>query len=452
MSTRVRTIASTCVLTVVSVFFLLGSASAAPPNSGYATYSAAVPNGADGAVSMTAGFGDILYSSTGSSGITIPGGSSAIQPLTTPFAGFIGLSSSGQQYINTRLNNGATATNTYRFSHPTPNNGKWAVSLGDIDAERLTISATKANGSAATASEIGFQAQYNYNDPSDSTPHLSITQSGTTVVVEDLACPSSCDSVGISVWLKPSVSLSSLSIVALGKSGFPVYQTWFATQFTAVNGLVDPFQGVPAVNPTPIPPLTLDLVDLNGPGASDDVIIASTTSDSSGNYNFPAVYPDALGTYEIDATGPYGEVVGTVSVPATDGASAVTISTLVAPAEYEVSGTVSNGQGDPTAFDVEVRDSGGTVITQSDVQADGTFSLPFVPPASTLQLVVVGPSGEQSAPTALNTTMGNVSGLQLVAPSRLANTGFPLFPLVLGAFVLIFGGMFLTTSSRRTRR
>ena len=37
------------------------SASAVAPNTGYATYTAAVPNGAAGTVSMTAGFGNISY-------------------------------------------------------------------------------------------------------------------------------------------------------------------------------------------------------------------------------------------------------------------------------------------------------------------------------------------------------------------------------------------------------
>jgi hypothetical protein len=438
-------------LSIFTLFTFESSASAIAPDTGYASYTAAVPNGADGTVSMTAGFGNIAYSSSGSSGITIPGGSSAIQPLSTPFAAFIGLSSTGQQYINTRLNNGATATNTYRFLQNTPNNGKWAFSLGDVDAERLTITATKANGSAATAAEIGFQAQYNYNDPTDSVAHLTITQSGNSVVAEDPSCPTTCDTVGISVWFKPTVSLSYISISALGKSGFPVYQTWFATQYKPVSGHVDPFQGTPVVNPTPIPPLSLDLIDLNGPGNSDDVVVATTTSDTSGNYSFPSVYPEGTGVYEIEATGPYGEVIGKVAVPATDQVGVVTIPNFEAPAEYDVSGIVTNGQGDPTVFDVEVLDASGTVLTQTDVLADGSFNLPFVPPASNLQLVVVGPSGETSSATALNTSAGNVSGVQLIAPSKLANTGFEASSLVLNASLLLFlGGAILLIARRRT--
>lgn len=440
-------------IVLAGTLFLNTTAIAAAPNTGYATYTAAVPNGADGSVSMTAGFGNIAFASSGSSGITIPGGSSAIQPLTTPFAAFIGLSSSGQQYINTRLNNGATATNTYHFLTNTPNNGKWAVSFGDVDAERLTITATKSNGSPATAAELGFQSQYNYNDPTDSTSHLSVTQSGNSVVVEDPLCPSSCDTVGISLWLKPTVSLSYLSISAFGKSGFPVYQTWFATQYKAISGDVDPFQGTPAVNPTPVPPVTLDLIDI-----VSNEIVATTTSDSSGNYSFPAVYPEASGAYEIEATGPYGEDIvgpnphGNFDVPATDGVGAVTIPTIVAPAEYEVSGSITNGQGDPAAFDVAVLDSTGSVITHTDVQPDGTFSLPFVPPANNLQLVVLGPSGETSAGTSLNTTGGNVSSVQLIAPSRLANTAARQWQIqTVCALMLLVGGATVLIARRRSR-
>lgn len=450
MNKRVLIGATSLMSAMLTFSFMAVSASAVAPNTGYATYTAAVPNGADGYVTMTAGFGDVAYASTGSSGITIPGGSSAIQPLSTPFAAFIGLSSSGQQYINTRLNNGATATNTYHFVTNTPNNGKWAFSLGDVDAERLTITATKANGSAATAAEIGFQGQYNYNDPNDSTAHLSVTQSGNSVVIEDASCPASCDTVGISAWFKPTVSLSYISISAFGKSGFPVYQTWFATQYKPVSGHVDPFQGLPAVNPTPVPPVTLDLVDVNGPGTSDDVVVATTTSDSAGNYTFPAVYPEGAGVYEVDATGPYGEIIGTVAVPATDQPGSVTIPTVIAPAEYDVSGTVTNGQGDPTVFNVEVVDAGGTVLTQTDVAADGTFNLPFVPPAADLQLIVVGPNGETSSATALNTLGGNVAGVQLIAPSRLANTGSLILPLAICASLMLsVGGAMVFIVRRR---
>lgn len=451
MFRRMMAVTLAAAVALAGMLFLNSTAIAAAPNTGYATYTAAVPNGADGSVSMTAGFGNIAYASSGSSGITIPGGSSAIQPLATPFAAFIGLSSAGQQYINTRLNNSATSTNTYHFLTNTPNNGKWAMSLGDVDAERLTITATTSNGSPATAAELGFQSQYNYNDPTDSTPHLTVTQSGSSVVVEDPSCPTTCDTVGISVWFKPTVSLSYISISALGKSGFPVYQTWFATQYKPVSGHVDPFQGVPAVNPTPVPPVTLDLVDLNGPGTSDDVVVATTISDSAGNYTFPAVYPEGSGVYEVDATGPYGEIIGTVAVPATDQPGSVTIPTVISPAEYEVSGTVTNGQGDPTVFDVEVLDATGAVLTQTDVLTDGTFNLPFVPPASDLQLVVVGPNGEVSSAISLNTTAGNVSGVQLIAPSKLANTGINAPLIVLNASLMLFlGGAILLIARRRT--
>lgn len=452
MFRRMMTAALAVAVVLTGMLFLNATAIAAAPNTGFATYTAAVPNGADGSVNMTAGFGNIAYASTGSSGITIPGGSSAIQPLTTPFAAFVGLSSSGQQYINTRLNNGATATNTYHFLTNTPNNGKWAVSFGDVDAERLTITATKSNGSPATAAELGFQSQYNYNDPSDSTSHLTVTQSGNSVVVEDPLCPNACDTVGISLWLKPTVSLSYLSISAFGKSGFPVYQTWFATQYKAISGDVDPFQGTPAVNPTPVPPVTLNLID----NVSNEVV-ATTTSDSSGNYSFPAVYPDAAGAYEIEATGPYGEDIvgsnadGNFDVPATDGVGAVIIPTIVAPAEYEVSGSITNGQGDPTAFDVAVLDSTGSVITQTDIQPDGTFNLPFVPPATNLQLVVLGPSGETSTGTSLNTTVGNVSSVQLIAPSRLANTAAPKWQIqAVLALMLLVGGATVLIARRRS--
>lgn len=451
-------------LLVVAVGFVFPSFSAAvAPNTGYATYTAAVPNGAAGTVSMTAGFGNISYTSQGSSGITIPGGTSAIQPLTTPFAAFIGLSSFGQQYINTRMNNSAVATNIYIFSQNTPNNGKWGFSFGDIDAEKLVITAIKTGGASATAVELGFQAKYNYNDPSDTTvSDLTVTTTANSVELEDTNCPTSCDTVGISAWFKPSVSLQSLTVVATGKSGFPIYQTWFATQFKPVKGDVIPFQGTPAVNPTPIPPLNLDLVD-----KASGAVIAETTSNESGTYQFPAVYPAGSGTYEIEATGPYGEVIvgpnsnGNFDVPAITQTDIPNLTPLdvgfdiTAPAEYEVSGTVTNLQDQASGFDVQVVDQNNTVITQTDVQPDGTFVIPFVPPSNSLALVVVGPNGETSQSTTLNTISGNVSGVQLIAPGLLAKTGVPdaALPWLMSmAFILLIVGAASVVLAREIKK
>lgn len=436
---------------------------AAAPNTGYATYTAAVPNGAAGTVSMTAGFGNISYTSQGSSGITIPGGTSAIQPLTTPFAAFIGLSSSGQQYINTRMTNSAVATNTYTFVQNTPNNGKWGFSFGDIDAEKIVVTAVKPGGASATAVELGFQAKYNYNDPSDTAVNdLTVTTTANSVELEDTKCPTACDTVGISAWFKPSVSLQSLTVVATGKSGFPIYQTWFGTQFKPVKGDVIPFQGSPAVNPTPIPPLNLDLID-----KASGAVLAETTSNESGSYQFPAVYPAGSGTYEIEATGPYGEVIvgpnanGNFDVPALTQTVPPSLTPqdvgfdITAPAEYEVSGSVTNLQDQTTGFDVQVVDQNNTVITQTDVQPDGTFVIPFVPPSNTLSLVVIGPNGETSQSTALNTLSGNVSGVKLIAPGLLAKTGIPdeALPWLMSmAFILLIVGAASVVLAREIKK
>lgn len=435
----------------VAVGFIASSAQAIAPNTGYATYTAAVPNGAAGSVAMTAGFGDITYTSTGSSSVTIPGGSSAIQTTATPFGAFVGLTSANQQYINTKMTSSATAVNTYTFGSPTPNNGKWAFSLGDIDAETIVVTGTLANGSPATAAQLGIQPQYNYNNPGSGATPLVITQVGNSVTIDDPACtPSSaagtCDTVGIAAWFTPSASLSSLTITATGKQGFPVYQTWFATQYKKISGGVDVNPANPPTSQTLIPPISLDLID-----NSTGLVVAETTSSTTdGSWNFPAVYPDEA--YTIVPTGPNGEDLPDIAIPAMT-ADYVVTPDIVAPPEVIVDGTVTNLQGDPAAFDVQVIDQNGTVINQTDVQPDGTFSFPFMTPSATLELVVVASSGEVSQATPLNTVAGDVTGVALIAPSLLAKTGAqnPSWLLIPAGVLLLAGvGAMLVVRRRNT--
>lgn len=418
----------------VAVGLIASSAHAVAPNTGYATYTAAVPNGAEGSISMTAGFGNITYESLGSSSVTIPGGTSAIQTLATPFGAFVGLSSVNQQYINTKMTSSGVATNTYKFATNTPNNGKWAFSLGDLDAETIQVTATLANGSPATAAQIGFQSQYNYNDPTSTVYPLTVTQSGNTITLDDPACPAACDTVGIAAWFTPTASLSYLSIRATGKSGFPVYQTWFATQYKKISGGVDVNPANPPTSQTLIPPISLDLID-----NSTGLVVAETTSSTTdGSWTFPAVYPDEA--YTIVPTGPNGEDLPDIAIPAMT-ADYVVTPDIVAPPEVIVDGTVTNLQGDPAAFDVQVIDQNGTVINQTDVQPDGTFSFPFMTPSATLELVVVASSGEVSQATPLNTVAGDVTGVALIAPSLLAKTGAqnPSWLLIPAGVLLLAG-------------
>jgi cell division septation protein DedD len=167
----------------------------------------------------------------------VESGASTWLPVGSPFGAVYG-SSQAQPYLRLRpMADTPTgpSTTTYTFASPTPGSG-WAFALGDVDADQVEVSATDAQGAPVPVAGLGFQSVFNFCDasPRSSTcssqtmPYdLPSWQPATTsglLIGNALAS----DTTGASGWFQPTVPLKTLTFVYTARSGFPVYQTWFA--------------------------------------------------------------------------------------------------------------------------------------------------------------------------------------------------------------------------------
>lgn len=162
---------------------------------------------------------------------------------TTPVGVKYG-SSRDQPYLNIRPRADTAAgasTTTYVFDQPTPPTG-WAFVLGDIDADQVTISAKDADGAPVTAAQLGFAGGFNLCDgsPRPSSCSSSVGDSPTwdAATMTLTGNPAASDTVGATGWFEPEVSLSTLTISFVRRSGFPIYQIWFTHVARTISGTV----------------------------------------------------------------------------------------------------------------------------------------------------------------------------------------------------------------------
>lgn len=268
-------------------------------------------------------------------------------------------SSRDQPYLNLRPaadNATSPSTTTYSFAAPTPSSG-WAFALGDIDADAVRILATGPNGQVLDAAQIGFQGGFNYCAPgvvgkpsctgaADDVPTwdpATLTLTGNTTAA---------DTSGAAAWFEPTAPISSLTFSFTQRAGFPVYQTWFASQARDITGSVSD------VTDGPLSGVALTLTDANG------TEVGSTTT-TDGTYSFPGFV--ATDGYVVTVTPPVGKTTtgpSTVPVDLTDadGVADFTVRDIVPVA---VSGQVTDSEGNPIA-DVEVTVDGQTTVTGPD--------------------------------------------------------------------------------------
>ena len=122
-------------------------------------------NGAyTGTMALSGGFPETTFTSTSrAGGVGVQtGGSIFLNTATQPGARY--RSSQGRPYLNLRPaadRAGAPSVTTYRFERATPSAG-WTFVLGDIDADRVVISALDATGDPVTAAGLGFAQVINY--------------------------------------------------------------------------------------------------------------------------------------------------------------------------------------------------------------------------------------------------------------------------------------------------
>lgn len=296
--------------------------------------------------------------------VGVQSGTSSWLSTATPVGARYG-SSQGQPYLNLRPRADTPttpSTTTYTFERPTPAGG-WTFVLGDVDADQVTVVARGEGGRLLTGAELGYQGGFNYCAV---TPSPACT--GTDVPTWDPATgvlqgnAAATDTSGATGWFEPTVPVTSLTFLFQQRSGFPVFQTWFASLARDVTGTVA-LQDV-----GPISGATLTLV------SADGVRLATTTSGADGTYSFTG-YTAADG-YTVEVTpppAPPGQagyvVVGPGSLPADLAATDATgVDLTVRPIlPVPVGGTVLTEDGAPVpGATITITGPGGPVTAVTD--------------------------------------------------------------------------------------
>ncbi|MGH8776066.1 MAG: MSCRAMM family protein [Jiangellaceae bacterium] len=325
------------------------------------------------------GFPEASVTSDSRSGqVGVQSGASAWHGTSTPPGGKYG-SSQNRPYLNLRPRAdtpAAPSATTYTFASPTPSSG-WAFVLGDIDADQVQISAKGPDGQPLTATELGFQGTFNYCEVP---PRPSCT--GTDVPTWDPATSTlvgnagAIDTSGASGWFEPTVPISTLTFTFAQRSGFPVYQTWFASLARDITGTVTlaDENGVPVDPVEPVAGVTLNLFAPNGE------LVATTTSAADGTYSFEGF--TAANGYTVEVVQPPGMVIVGASEQNADLSTddAVDVDFLVREIiPVPVSGAVTDDDGNPVPGAVVTVDGpGGTFTATTD--SSGNYLVDQVPP------------------------------------------------------------------------
>ena len=254
-------------------------------------------------------------------------------------------SSQDRPYLNLRpLADTATTPSrtTYTFDQPTPPTG-WAFVLGDIDADKVSISAKDAGGQAVSAAQLGFVQAFNLCDSSPR-PGACSTSVGDVPTWDPTnqtltGSPSATDTVGATGWFEPTVSLSSLTFTFTRRSGFPVFQTWFASVARTISGSVSDVST--AGGSCPVQDVTVRLLGPHGE------TLASTTPAAGGAYSFGeyATQPGYVVSVEPPAgCAVVGNVSHTVSTAADDAVANFQVRQVI---PQPVSGRVTANGSDP---------------------------------------------------------------------------------------------------------
>jgi len=345
------------------------------------------------------GFPDTTFTSTSRQSTVISGASTWQGPSTGPGAAYG--SSRGNTYINQRPNadspNAAAAsTTTYTFDGATPGNSSWSFVLGDVDADQATISATVQGGAPATAAQLGYQSSYNscstvsaggWSCPADpggvpAGQDVPTWDAATRTLTGNAAAN---DTSGATAWFTPTVPLTTLTITYQQRSGFPVYQTWFANRTAAITGTA-------TLDGTPIPGATVTVTAPRGTQYT-------TTTGADGTYSFPEL--PVIGGYTVDITPPPnadGTASKTTSLnTAPGGADQVVDFAFEAPADtVSVIGTVTDENGNPASnVPVVIIDpDDGTTLVDTTTNTDGVYTGSDLPADTDLGVSVGGADPE----------------------------------------------------------
>ncbi|MCL8251660.1 carboxypeptidase-like regulatory domain-containing protein [Aeromicrobium fastidiosum] len=278
------------VLAAAMAVLLAGSAVAATAatTTGFAQWGPLTGSTNDYATTMqlpAVGFPEATVASDSRADVALPSGATNWFGASTPPGQRYG-SSRDQAYLNLRPradNASSPSTTTYTFDRPTPQG--WTVVLGDVDADQVRVSATRADGTAATTADLGFRSAFNL---CDTTPRPSSVCSDTgrpkDVPTWDPATATlrgndaAVDSDGATGWFEPTTSLRTLTFTFTRRAGLPIFQTWFAVAKQDVSGTVAVTTGTCSLASA-----TVSLVDASG------AVVATRSVDASGTYAFDGV-------------------------------------------------------------------------------------------------------------------------------------------------------------------
>ena len=329
---------------------------------------------------------------------TVVSGASTWQSAATPVGAAGYGSSRGQTYLNQRPNAdnpNAPATTTYTFAEPTPGAQSWAFVLGDVDADRATISATLPDGTAATAEQLGFGGTYNScssvteggwscGRPTADDPTPGSDRPTWDPVTRTLTGNASAsDTAGASAWFSPTVPLGSLTITYTQRSGFPVYQTWFAVRTAAISG-------VATLDGTPVPGATVTVTAPRG-------VTYTTTTDAEGRYTFPAL--PQINDYTATITPP-DNAEGTATItglslntaPAGNDRADADFTFTSPDGTSSVIGTVEDAAGNPAAgIPVVITDPrSGDTLVDTTTNSGGVYTGSGLPAGASVAVSVAG--------------------------------------------------------------
>ncbi|MCU0154099.1 collagen binding domain-containing protein [Curtobacterium poinsettiae] len=341
-----------------------------------------------------AGFPETTFTSD-SRQSTVVSGASTWQSASTPSGAVYG-TSRGTTYMNQRPNvdsptTGASTT-TYTFAEPTPGAQSWSFVLGDVDADRATISATVSGGGAATAEQLGYVSSYNSCSAAVAGgPSCTADPDGTTGQDRPTWDPATrtlrgntgaVDTAGATTWFTPTVSLTSLTITYQQRSGFPVYQTWFANRTAAITGTA-------TLDGAPIPGA---IVRVTAPRGT----VSTTTTDPDGTYAFPQL--PVIANYRVEvvppegADGPDQSVLVSLAQAGTPGGvdQRADFAFTAPTATVSVIGSVVDDEGRPVSnLEVVITDpDSGDVLVDTTTNSDGVYTGSDLPADTDLDVSV----------------------------------------------------------------
>ena len=386
--------------------FITQSDGATTPGGTYATFSG--PTGANPSWTSSVaipGANGFPAASLATNSLTpsVPSGSSTWLSASTPFGGQFASSQNQPYFVFSPTTGQAPSTTTITFATPTPTAG-WGFALGDVDAEKIQISASDVNGAAVAISALGFQSVFNFCDIATTKPSAC---SGVTAPFDTPTWNTSSgwltgnvnDSVGASAWFMPSAPIKTVVLRDVNQSGVPSAQLWISSNLRTVAGNISE------------PPLPVSATP------------ATTTT--------------------------------TTTEPPTTTSTSTTTTTTTEPTTTTVPMTVPEGNVPAVDVPVVITDLSGTVVDTTTTDANGNFAMTTIAPGKYL-LSEELPAG-YSAPTGIyplpiDVTTGDVTGISFtnVPKPTLAFSGANIALLGgLGVVLSVAGGLVLRLQQRR---